>query len=51
MAKVDPLMSAYDSHQQPTYFTFFCAFFLSAQYFFIRSDTALRAAADIVQVR
>jgi len=28
-------------------FTFACAFFRSAQYFFIRTDTAWRAAADI----
>jgi hypothetical protein len=33
------------------YFAFACAFRLSAQYRFIRADTALRAAADIVRVR
>jgi len=33
------------------YFTFACAFRRSAQYRFIRADTALRAAADIVRVR
>ena len=35
----------------PAHFTFCLAFRRSAQYFFIRSDTALRAAADIVRVR
>ena len=33
------------------YLTFAFAFFRSAQYFFMRSDTALRAAADIFRVR
>src|SRR6476620_6965437 len=34
-----------------SHFTFACAFRRSAQYRFIRADTALRAAADIVRVR
>ncbi len=33
------------------YFTLAWAFFLSAQYFFIRSDTAFRAAADTERLR
>ena len=34
-----------------SYFTFAFAFRRSAQYFFMRLDTALRAAADIVRAR
>ena len=33
------------------YFTFRFAFLRSAQYFFIRADTAFRAAADIFRPR
>ena len=39
------------SRQVATHFTFACAFRRSAQYFFIRCDTAFRAAADIRLVR
>ena len=41
-------MSAF---RRTAYFTFAAALRRSAQYFFIRSDTAFRAAADIVRVR
>ena len=41
-----PLLSRHQS-----YFTFACAFRRSAQYRFIRAETALRACADIVRVR
>jgi hypothetical protein len=39
-----------DSEQDVDYFTLALAFRRSAQYFFIRSETALRATADIVSV-
>ena len=40
-----------DRNRVDDYFTFACAFRLSAQYFFIRAETSFRAAADIVRVR
>ena len=39
------------SSSQSGYLTRACAFFLSAQYRFMRSDTVLRAAADMRDVR